>query len=111
MFLPFWDQVVALAVRGGAGSFTLLRIPASLCRVGGTQRRSAAISRAGVEVQVKGDRRPDISCRCQWWDSTVIGWGGLLSHSLKLAVQRHLLSSSDSDKDPVLNLNSGQPQV
>lgn len=95
-----------LVVRGLAGSFALLRFPASPWGVRGTRRRSAAISRAGVEVQVKGARRPGISCR----DAAATGWGGLLSHSLKLAVERHSLSSPDSDKDPVLNLNSGEPK-
>lgn len=27
-----------------------------------------------MELQAKGDRRADVSCRCQWWDSKVIGW-------------------------------------
>lgn len=88
VFLPLWDQVVAFAVRGRARSFTRLWIPASLRRVGETQRRSAAISRTGVEVQVEGARCRGVSCCCQWRDCAVTGWGAFVTQS-KLALQRN----------------------
>lgn len=69
---------------------------ASPRRVVGARRRSAAASRTGGELQVKGDRCAGISCRCR--DSNFIG-RRLFDTQFKTGCAKGiLLSRPDSDK-------------
>ena len=87
--------------RGRAGSVALLRH-----RVANVEHSDALLPSAGRGWKCKWTATA-VSCPCP---TLRLLAGGPLSHSFKLAVQRHLLCSCDSDKDLVLNLNSGEPK-